>query len=81
MPYIERWRRDQMREYDSPPKTCGELNYALSQEIQRYLERGEPGYQRFNDVIGVLECLKLELFRRKVAPYEDVKIKQNGDVW
>ena len=32
-------------------------------------------------LIGVLECAKLELYRRVAAPYEDDKIDENGDVY
>jgi len=32
------------------------------------------------DVLGALECAKLEFYRRLVAVYEDVKIRENGDV-
>lgn len=31
-------------------------------------------------VLGMLECCKMELYRRHVAPYEDEKIIENGDV-
>jgi hypothetical protein len=37
-------------------------------------------YQHFNDVLGALEGAKLELYRRRIAPYEDTKIVENGDV-
>jgi hypothetical protein len=40
-----------------------------------------PNYDNFNEVIGVLECMKLELYRRMIAPYEDTKCKENGDVY
>jgi hypothetical protein len=29
----------------------------------------------------VLECIKQEFYRRKLAPYEEAKIKENGDLW
>lgn len=32
-------------------------------------------------MVGALESAKLELYRRKVSPYEDQKIEANGDVW
>jgi len=38
-------------------------------------------YAELNEVIGVLECAKQELYRRVVAPYEDGKAKINGDVY
>lgn len=33
------------------------------------------------DVIGTIECVKLEFYRRVVAPYEDKKAEQNGDAY
>lgn len=73
---------DSLRVADSP----GELNYQLTRYCDQYLyqnaEIGKPPtYKLFNDVIGALECAKLELYRRLVAPYEDVKRHDNGDVY
>lgn len=34
-----------------------------------------------SDLLGVFECVKLEFYRRIVAPYEDAKIAENGDVF
>jgi len=31
--------------------------------------------------MGVLECIKQEFYRRAVAPYEDKKKEENGDVY
>ena len=78
MPYITQENRDRMRY--GVPKTAGELNYVLTNIILKYIGE-EPNYQRFNDAIGALEGCKLELYRRKVAPYEDTKIIANGDVY
>ena len=30
--------------------------------------------------MGVLDCVKQEFYRRKLAPYEDVAIQKNGDI-
>ncbi len=38
-------------------------------------------YSKINSLIGVLECAKLELYRRVAAPYENDKIDENGDVY
>ena len=38
-------------------------------------------YSRINELIGVLECAKIELYRRIAAPYEDDKSRINGDVY
>ena len=41
----------------------------------------KTSYGKINEAIGVLECAKLELYRRVAAPYEDQKIKEHGDVY
>jgi len=45
-----------------------------------YYNQG-PSYQTINDIIGALEGAKMEFYRRVVVPYEDKKIKDNGDVY
>ena len=62
------------------PVNPGELNYKITQLLVAYL--GEtPTYERYNAVVGVLECAKLELYRRMVVPYEEKKKEENGDVY
>ena len=79
MPYITGDRRGWI-DSGCLPETAGELNYAITRLVQLYLG-ARPNYQRFNDALGALEGCKLELYRRKVAPYEEEKIKVNGDVY
>ncbi len=79
MPYIKSRRREDLDTYDFP-YTSGELNYVLTKEIIDYMGES-PNYMKFNEVMGVLECVKQELYRRLVAPYEDKKCAENGDVF
>jgi hypothetical protein len=37
-------------------------------------------YDDYNEQIGILECAKLELYRKRAAPYEDLKEQENGPV-
>lgn len=37
-------------------------------------------YKHINDVLGVLGAVTAEFYRRVAAPYEDLKIRDNGDV-
>jgi len=62
------------------PQTVGELNYVITRICHRYLLWHGGKYEHFNGVVGVLECAKLELYRRVIASYEDRKIAENGDV-
>lgn len=62
--------------------TAGELNYAFTLLAKQYIaNRGGPTYQVLNDVVGALDGAKVEFQRRVVAPYEDSKIEENGDVY
>ena len=63
------------------PQTPAELNFLITSIVSSYLARRGLKYQTINDAIGALECAKLELYRRVVSPYEDTKIKENGDVY
>jgi len=58
----------------------GTLNYIITRLVVWYLGKS-PNYERYNAVIGVLECAKQELYRRQIAPYEDEKCEENGDVY
>lgn len=83
MPYIPSESRKQ---FDSHIEALvekdisfGELNYIISRMIWLLWNR-KPSYTLANNLIGVLECAKAEFYRRFLAPYEDIKIKENGDV-
>lgn len=56
----------------------GHVNYIVTVLLKRLYE--PPKYKRYNRAMGVLECIKQEFYRRVVAPYEDEKIEQSGDV-
>jgi hypothetical protein len=82
MPYITDGQRARLLEGGASAVTPGQLNYLLTTLCQQYLHRqGTPGYTEFNDVIGALEACKLEFYRRAAAPFEDEKIRENGDVY
>jgi len=79
MPYITQDLRDDI-DSGAIPQTAGELNYLLTVTALEYIREKGESYQAFNDVLGALEGCKLELYRRRIAPYEDFKMEVNGDV-
>jgi len=80
MPYINKTRRANIS-LGAQPENAGELNYQLTTMCIDYLTLNGERYQIYNDIIGALEGAKLELYARKVRPYEDTKIEENGDVY
>ena len=62
-------------------RVAGNFNYAITKIIDTIIKQNGLNYSHINEIIGALECIKLELYRRVVAPYECQKIKENGDVY
>ena len=66
-------------------RSPGELNYIITKLCpalleQRKLSGSGVSYADFNGVIGVLENVKLEFYRTVVAPYEEQKKLENGNI-
>jgi len=80
MPYIDQASRGHLTD-GVAPRNLGELNYLITQICSQYLRTKGERYQTYNDIMGALEGAKLELYRRQIAPYEDKKIIENGDVY
>lgn len=86
MPYITQSQRSEIKPkltefwQNCPIREPGELNYVITQLIELY-RGGKYRYNLFNEIIGILECVKQEYYRRMIAEYEDTKCKNNGDVY
>lgn len=87
MPYIKAEQRPALDERvealvaaieELPPEQRdGALNYATTRALKRLYPLS---YYNLNRAMGVLSCIQTEFYRRVVAPYEDQKIVENGDV-
>ena len=80
MPYITEESRNQLDD-GVLPSNAGDLNYMISSLLDEYLAAYGCNYSNLNSVVGVLECAKLEIYRRMAVPYEDAKMRENGDVY
>ncbi|MBT7228245.1 hypothetical protein HN859_01930 [Candidatus Parcubacteria bacterium] len=85
MPYIKQKDRDSLdlaiinlANLIKPEHRAGELNYIITKLL--LLTKGDGKYKDFNELVGMLECCKQEFYRQQIAPYEDQKIKENGNV-
>ena len=87
MPYIKNRGEFDNRICDVCPETVGalcknpgELNYVITCIAHGYIMDGDLNYKTLNEVVGVLECAKQELYRQVAAPYEDIKKTENGNI-
>ena len=55
----------------------GRLNYVISRLLNGLYK---PSYFQYNRAVGVLASVMMEFYRRRVAPYEDRKIEEHGDI-
>jgi hypothetical protein len=87
MPYIPQTQRLDINNdlcdegLDWTPENAGELNFVVSTFIANYIKAKGLKYAVVNEMIGALECAKLELNRVIIGPYEDIKIAENGPVY
>lgn len=94
MPYLSQDRRDQLLgsqcidelaadfRANSGPKTLGELDFLLTAVVLAYMKANDVNrFDGLAGVHGVLDLVKLETWRRVIAPYEDIKATTHGDVY
>lgn len=58
---------------------AGLINYTITKLIQK--TAGSPTYRDIAVLSGVLHDVQTEFDRKFVAPYEDLKIEQNGPIY
>ena len=82
MPYIDSKLRikvdlaiDEIIRQDVTPD--GQLNYLLFSLCKRTIQ---PSYKNFKRYIGELEECVAEIRRRLLAPYEDDRMAEHGDI-
>lgn len=82
MPYITQDRRNELNEVDTGGAMLnpGDLTYKLYVLCRRYTFTNGTKFTTFCVVMGALICTAFEFYRRVVAPHEDRKIIENGDV-
>lgn len=85
MPYIRPQRRQDLDtaittvENELPDCNTGDFTYIIYR-LMSAMVQNSPSYAKYSGIIGAIECAKAEFYRRKIAPYEDTKIIENGDV-
>lgn len=82
MPYIKQQRRKELEGAiyilkELGVKADGDLNYILYRFCK---EQIHPSYNNYKNYLGELRQCVTEIERRLLAPYEDKKIKENGDI-
>jgi len=82
VPYVKSEKRRALDEIVSKMKQAGvkadgDLNYILFAFCSRHIT---PGYGNYKNYRGELRECADEIGRRFLAPYEDMKKDENGDV-
>ena len=84
MPYITQERRkdfDELLAQLGPRiKNKGEMNYCVSILMAWYVSEHGEGYHNISDAKDALVNAADEFARRRLAPYEDLKKEENGDL-
>ena len=59
---------------------AGYLNYINFYIVKRWIEKNGKKYFVFATIVGTLVCCILEIYRKLIAPYEELKEEQNGKI-
>ena len=90
MPYVTPDRRELLVQFDAKNHrfvvntlditSPEDLAFVFYRLCQLYVIRNGRKFETLNGIVGVLETTKGEFSRRILAPYEDRKMRENGDV-
>lgn len=84
MPYIKQDQRARLDPHlealAEHVATEGELNYCMYKLSCLLIAKIGESYTNYSLCSSAMEHAKLEWYRRRVAPYEDKKIAENGDI-
>ena len=81
MLYIRQEEREKVLNYVVEPfdMTPGQHTFLVTELVNAWLG-DNPDYSTYERILGRLELIKLEVWRRRVVPYEDQKRNENGDL-
>jgi hypothetical protein len=82
MPYVKQERRTELdfvveAMARADVKADGDLNYILFKYCKYFVK---PSYNNFKNFCGEIHQAATEIERRLLAPYEDLKEKENGPI-
>ncbi len=85
MPYIKQENRtgimtDAILVLSKEISSKGDLNYVICELVGQLIVKDGIGYTTMSNWIDTLPDAEAELRRRLLELYEDLKIKENGDV-
>ncbi|KUJ95787.1 MAG: hypothetical protein PWR24_1732 [Desulfonauticus sp.] len=84
MPYIKKERRKLfdsfLKEIAKNVESEGELNYCIYKLSSLVIEKIGESYANLSMCSSAMEHAKLEWYRKKLVPYEEKKILENGDI-
>jgi hypothetical protein len=84
MPYIPENRREffdnLLRQCAGHVQNEGELNYCFYKLATLLIEKTGESYANLSMCSSAMEHAKLEWYRKRLAPYEDRKIAEHGDI-
>ena len=87
MPYISKDERERFRDFIDPlidelinnKYTPGQVNYIISKLIWSLFDE-RPSYTKGNELLGILNAVNLEFYRRRLVEYENEKMIESGDL-
>lgn len=84
MPYLRSKKRRKELTPHAQWESCAdgaELNFLICTQIDLFIKTHGLSYHTLEEIDGALDLARLEFVRRIVAPYEEIKRVENGEVF
>lgn len=81
MPYLADKTRRLWLQSGGLPDDGAELNYLVSYLADKFVQTHGLSYHTLEEIVGALESAKAEFQRRIVGPYEEIKLRDSGEVY
>ena len=90
IPYLKQEFRNEIQKVEDIDKQCsygcslslknfvGYLNYKIFKLVKSYIGKNGKSYFTFTAIVGTLMCCIMELYRKVIGNYEDLKEFENG---
>ncbi len=81
MPYIRQDEKLRLSSQTEPIETAGNLTYLIQQLLKRYWMNSPQNYKTIAEILGSIQGARFDFEQRIVKDYEQIKQRDNGDVW
>ncbi|MFW6242766.1 MAG: DUF6899 family protein [bacterium] len=84
MPYLKKEKRNKFDHalliLNEEIENGADINYCITKLCILFIKKFGKNYKNLSECISSMECAKNEFYRKQIAPYENLKERENGEI-